>query len=696
VAHPDELEHDSRGKTYSISFASEKGFAAIESAYHKIVDFVEEAPYAGNIVGYNLFLEYEGHPWGSQSIGAYTDTSPAMQEAFQLFLKNRYKTDAALKSAWGSPRQVFMDGLDELEKNWRQLSPEGAVALARCRASWDNPQIDHAQAMEALRDLWTDERNAFENVLSPYARRGVLPEPTLANATIPTPNEFLGGDQRYIFQHPRHSRKVRDYLDLLEGLVIKRHRQVARAVRKASGNRKLVGLMGGYSLIAGQPRSIISTTGFPEVQLSIQHFFGPGYFSRAFEISEIDFYFSPTDYLNTGMGGVCLVLHTPASLKLHGKVAWVEDDQRTHLHDHWSWNPGLHNAYESTMVHRRNMALLYTEAGAHDWMEMIQKWLLQKDILKNIGDMDRELKKSVNVPYTEPDAICVLFDEESQGWTKPTTHLDELLFWQQRNSGLSYAGVPVRYHLLSDLEHDDFPAYKTYILPNACHITPQKEVWLSKIRRDGNVLVWIYGAGYVGETSLSVDGMTQVTGMQIQEHNVVWEHRVGITNFDHPITRNLPANLTWGAPRHYAPIFRVEDPEAIILGRSFGNAMTRSAGLAIREFGQGARGAHKPDVRLGPGDYASIYCEAPNLPAELIREIARYGGAHIYLETNDFLLSGRDIVMVHSAKPGPRVLKLTKTATVTEIFSGHAYGKDVDEIPFEIDPRGGTQVFRLQ
>lgn len=530
---------------------------------------------------------------------------------------------------------------------------------------------------DALREAWGDATASLDTVLPP------------------NPDEHLGGNPADIFHHPVRGRKVRDYYDLMDALTVRRHRQVAGAVKDACGGRRLVGVMGGYSQDAGEPRSIASPTGFPDLQLHKHHFSGPGPWGRLFEAPEIDFFFAPTDYRHTGMGGVCLILNMPASQRLHGKLSYMEDDQRTHLHRAANWNPMLESSGESVAAHRRNAALLYTEADLCDWMEQVSNWLLEDAILDNLGALNRLLQDGDTVPHSFPDAICVLFDEDSQGWTKPTTRLDETLFYHQRNGGLSTCGVPVRYHLLSDLAHDDFPPYKCYLLPNLYRATPEKERWLDdRVRRDGNLLVWLYGAGYIGDRDFSTAAMSRLTGLQLGVHPHPWEHRIRITDWAHPITRDLAADLTFGTDRHYGPIFHVEDQGACVLGRSFGFGMTQWPALAVRESGRGARGHGGPPER-GAGDYASVYCEAPNLPADLLRGLARYAGCHVYLDSNDTFAAGKDLVMVHAAKPGRRRLHLPSESDVSDALTGENIAACTREVPFEVTGPD-TRLFRLR
>ncbi|MFW6039428.1 MAG: hypothetical protein ACOC9P_03020, partial [bacterium] len=618
---PEVLERDHRGEPYSVSFASDAGFALFDQALRRFVRHVEEQPWADHVLGYQLFLEFEGVPWGGAEEGAFTDYSEPMRDAWRSFLHHRYASDAALAEAWGDP--------------------------------------------EATRD-----------------------------AELPTPEEHLGEDRRFLFHHPKRGRKARDYYGLAGELLVKRHRQLARAIKDACDGRRFLAVMGGYLQAAGESRSIVSRSGFPAMRLHKLHLSGGAGWPRAYDIPEIDAYFAPTDYLDTGVGGVGLPLHVPASLALHGKVGWIEDDLRTHLERRRPWNPQLPDARASVMAHRRNAALLYTQAGATDWMEQTHNWLLDEEILANLGQLNKLLQTSIDAPELTDPGICLLIDTDSQMWTKPVVDLDELLFYRQRHEGLHRSGVPVRFHLLEDLAREDFPDYRCYILMNAWHWTPAKDKLLDRVRRDGNVLVWLYGAGYVGMEDFDPARMAETTGIQIQAEPHRWAHRVRIVDYEHPITRDLPADLVFGTNRVYGPVFRTEDPAARVLGRGTGPRMSSDAMFAVRDFGRGARASQVPGPR-GDGDYSSVWCEAPNLPADLLRGLARYGGCHIYLESNDVLMAGRDLVMIHSAKPGARTLRLPGRFDVTEPLTGRVIASDTDQVQVELE-QPGTALYRLR
>ena len=67
----------------------------------KLIEYVEEAPYANNFIGYHLAsgTTEEWMMWGSNE-NAWVDYSPANIKYFRKWLTDKYKTDAALQKAW--------------------------------------------------------------------------------------------------------------------------------------------------------------------------------------------------------------------------------------------------------------------------------------------------------------------------------------------------------------------------------------------------------------------------------------------------------------------------------------------------------------------------------------------------------------------------------------------------------------------
>ena len=74
----------------------------------------------------------------------------------------------------------------------------------------------------------------------------------------------------------------------------------------------------------------------------------------------------------------------------------------------------------------------------------------------------------------------MIIDDESPLDGDFTSGFQHLAVLRQRVAGLALTGLPYRTYLLSDLERDDFPRYRAYLLPNLFRLTPHR---ISLIRR---------------------------------------------------------------------------------------------------------------------------------------------------------------------------------------------------------------------
>ncbi len=94
-------------------------------------------------------------------------------------------------------------------------------------------------------------------------------------------------------------------------------------------------------------------------------------------------------------------------------------------------------------------------------------------------------------------------------------------------------------------------------------------------------------------------------------------------------------------------------------------------GLALKEF----------------ADWHSIYCATPNIPAPVLRGIARYAGVHLYNECGDVLHATPDLLSVHTTGGGPRTFKLPKRVEVVyDLFDMREVARDVNEFRVTLKP----------
>ena len=95
------------------------------------------------------------------------------------------------------------------------------------------------------------------------------------------------------------------------------------------------------------------------------------------------------------------------------------------------------------------------------------------------------------------------------------------------------------------------------------------------------------------------------------------------------------------------------------------------------------------------GEWRSVYAPVPYLNSDLLRNIARWSGAHIYREGSEVLFANREYVALHTgAEPATGELKLPAEATVFDVFAEQTVAQDTDTITLDVPPKS-TVLYRL-
>lgn len=100
-------------------------------------------------------------------------------------------------------------------------------------------------------------------------------------------------------------------------------------------------------------------------------------------------------------------------------------------------------------------------------------------------------------------------------------------------------------------------------------------------------------------------------------------------------------------------------------------------------------------VRSFP-NWTSIFVAAPNLPATLLRNIARFAGAHIYSNEGDVIYATREMLGVHTVSGGPRRFQLPRAAVeVVDLFADRTVARDTAAFEVELPP-ASTALYLLR
>jgi hypothetical protein len=285
---------------------------------------------------------------------------------------------------------------------------------------------------------------------------------------------------------------------------------------------------------------------------------------------------------------------------------------------------------------------------------------------RETGDMSMTLDRS------SASEIAVLLDDESFFYESCRYNLDIPLIFQQRLWGLPRLGAPFDVFLLDDFLAGRLRPYKLYIFLNPLCLNDKRRKALSKeLRREGRTALWIYAPGYLKDDP-GLENMEELTGIRFGLGEQPWGPLVHITDFEHPLTKGLDQDLFWGTNNKLAPLFYVDDPEARVLGQVVYSQGNCRPGFAVKEF---------PAWR-------SVYSAAPNLPASLLRAIARWAGVHIWNDAGDVLYADSSLLGVHSLAGGRRVFRLPRRApAVTDIFANRTVARGATEFEVVLEPK---------
>ena len=533
------------------------------------------------------------------------------------------------------------------------------------------------------------------------ALRSAYGYPSVTFETFPLPVDRLRGSSPIVaatlyWQDRKDNQPLRDYLELVSDLYLTRMRESVAAMESAV-SRKVVFLYDGLkqTMLGWNQSAFFGAANswnpfYPETMAGS----GSMRVAQLFDVPHFDGLITPHDYQARGIGGVYEPEGIADSAVLRGKLFYGEMDTRTYSGTGAKNDIGVAlNDQEYAAITWRNLATGWARGFQSYWMEFGAGWFNAPGIRNAIGRQVQAIREAVEWPHETVPGIAMILDDSSVLETNGAgNYLNEAVMWEQK-MGMARAGVPHNIYLFEDLALDNFPAHRVYYFPNLFRLDERKlEILRKKVFRDGHVVVWGPGSGISDGEKISPESARRLTGFQFQMIPVNTPRRVLISNFDHPVTAGLPADLTIGGPLAYGPLLLPLDGTE--LGAAWVTGGFRHAGLAIREFGKGAAKSPPAGPRAD-GDYAAVFTVAVNLPAALWRNLARYAGAHVYSETNDVLVADSSIVALHSLQSGKKKISLPAPFRVRDVVTGEDYARTpTNEITFDLKAPE-TRVFQL-
>jgi len=521
-----------------------------------------------------------------------------------------------------------------------------------------------------LRKAWGDSQVSFE--------------------TAEPPNEV----ERYssthgIFFDPAVSRRVPDYFSFFNDTVADVLIENCRWIKELTGGRKIVGTFYGY-LWCNFPNLSVNHTG----HLGIAKVFSSPY---------VDFIASPYTYDNKQIGGPNNSQTLPECALMHGKLYFNEVDTETHLHQRqWRWGNCLNNPKnfdETKGLLIRDYGYALTKGFGMWWTDLHGGNFHDEQITGLLGKLKKIDEKYIEADKRSNADVAVILDEETFKYFGDGEPLFNALLTAQKQWQLGYLGAPWEPYLLTDIDNENMRDFRMYIFLNTFYVTEkQRESIHKRLKRNGATAVWIYAPGYIEEDKLSVEAMSELTGIKIAESGTSGELRVEITDIEHNYTKSLSGGFVYGTDVNVENIIRwydhqiyLKDPRDPSLRRDLPGFRISprfySDDAEARILGK-LSGVDKPGlvVKRQPGGWTSVYSGAPILPAALLRNILRDAGGHIYSDANDVVYANKNTLCIYAPKGGTRTVHLHHKAKVVDLLEDKIISDGVKDFDLAMSP----------
>jgi len=419
---------------------------------------------------------------------------------------------------------------------------------------------------------------------------------------------------------------------------------------------------------------------------------------QVMEDPNIDFFAGPPCYESRKAGQPIPLHHLLDSLRLLNKLHFLEEDTRPHTmarivghHVHCASSDESRQAIARSMLHAfANGTLAWYWDFQYRWFT--ETWFF--DFFRQLQDIGAAVQAARPRSVAE---VAVFVDEGSIPYTRGDNALLGNLGHRLLIHEMNRIGCPHDIYLFDHVRRRDLPEYKLCLFLNAFRVTDAQRRAVKRLRRDRKVLFFHHAAGFLNDdarTAASVDNIADLIGMHVKEFDARHPTTVVVTDRDHPIVNALPVGFTFGQfPRYLrrslfggsdddpifprilpvSPIFSVDDAEAVSLGYyTFGELPAPVA--TSRRAPQAKRNDDSRYVGFAAqhgDDWTSIYAGVVAWTSELMRGLARYAGAHIYLDTDDTFYANDRLLVLHTNwRPGrTRTIRLPRRTNVYDLLA---------------------------
>jgi len=405
--------------------------------------------------------------------------------------------------------------------------------------------------------------------------------------------------------------------------------------------------------------------------------------SKVLDSPYIDFLASPHDYQERALGDAGAFRAYPESIRLHGKLFFDEGDDRTYLAKESEFKHAK-NVDQSQAIMKREALSTLTAGVGFWWFDMQRNWYDDTNLLSTARAIYKLADVTLKLPRESYSEVAVVFDPTTYYGTKDWLNDEDKLMLelcQSQLGELQKTGTPFDMLLINDLFAPNAKKYKVYLFLNTWRMEDAfRTTLISKLQRDGNVLVFVYAPGFLSDSGVDLPAMQDLTGMRFSAtpHNLssmtaIWNGEAenlleGVTN-----------GQSWGVSSSMAPRFSI--------------ISTNVTALANWEVGGG--------VAAGMAtfnNWTSVYCGTGKLPVELLRALVKQAGVHIWTDAGlngTKFWAGSGLFGVHTEGQTDCHFTLPMKSRVVDAFTGETTLESGDGFTKTV-PAGSTEIYRME
>jgi hypothetical protein len=324
------------------------------------------------------------------------------------------------------------------------------------------------------------------------------------------------------------------------------------------------------------------------------------------------------------------------------------------------------------------MVATLSYGGVTYWHDFsAERWFFgDPKLVDLIMDLRRLGQEELARPFEPRSQVAVFASHASVKYMRYGTALTDSLVTRQISEWM-HLGAPVDIYFIEDLgrliAQGLLERYRVAFFLDCLAIEPAvAEAIQRDVCTDGRTLIWQYAAGLAGPEGLDERAMSELMGIPVKLRSEPMPMRVAST-----YTGTV---LQYGTEETFGPLL-VGETEKLEAGEVVGGYLKPDLpGLVVREHDR----------------WRSVWSGAPAMPALLLRKLCAEAGVHIYTDTGDQVLAINDVLAVHGAFTGRRIIRLPAAARVADAMTGEELAcEPVEELELTLE-RGDTALWRLE